>query len=379
LDFENIPAPKLTSYDTVMSRVTTLDDLRMTPEKTSSRARGLTSDEDLGLDVMSIAKLNFTSAGSVQVPGHGLLRMTPWAQRQLGNQIGVRWNKFFGDQDADRINRAVRDHLRVREEPPVMRIVAREHVKGDNSGTDGLLRGFVSPTYTELRDARLLDRMRTVVGRPQLKDMGFTKFDLRDNGSHYTLVYSEPVELTPGRYAADNFRGFDGHERPDRDVGYVGLRLRNSEVGAYSYTADAYAMRLVCINGMMVLVEGERVMKRRHVGLTDDDKLDEIIDNTFQALPKLRETIVARNKALRALDVPDPESEIRAFLGRKKQPKTLIEAVIGAYDDEPEATAYGVLQAITRTSAALHDVPDRQHEMELLAGEYMEQQSKKVA
>lgn len=362
----------LTRYDDVLQSVTALDDLRIIPDSVSARGRGIYGD-DPGIDCISLNKMKFTEAGGVHVPGYGLLRMTGWARRQLGNEIGVRWDKFFGEQDPDKINRAVQDHLRARGVSPIKKMIARNHVSSKETGTDGLLRGLVSTTYSEVRDARLFDRMRIIIGSKQLKNMGFAKWDLRDNGSHYSLVHNETIDLTGRNLKPGGFEGLSGpHGAPQKDIGYYGLRLRNSEVGAYSYTADAYIMRLVCINGLMVMVEGERIMKRKHIGLGDDEKLDEMIDNTFKALPKVREKIVATNKILSGVRIPDPEAEIRNFLARNKQPKIIQDNAVKAYMDEPVDNALGIVQAITRLGMAMRNIPDRQHEIELLAGTYID-------
>jgi hypothetical protein len=302
--------------------------------------------------------------------------MTPWARRQIGSQIGVRWDKFFDGQDPDKINRAVRDHLKARTTAPVIKVVARKHEE-NAVGSDGVLRGVVSPSYSELPDAYIMERILATVGKSKLKDMGFSTFDLRDNGSHFALVHKEPISLTSHNLPPNSFRGTaPGHTRPQKDTGYAGLRLRNSEVGAYSFTADAYVMRLVCVNGLMVLVQGERIAKRKHIGLGDTDKIDELLDNTFMALPKIREQVLAQNNRLQKLNIEDPEAEIRSYLGRYHQSKVIQDTVVKAYQDEPVPTAYGVLQAISRASTVLREVPDRQHELELIAASYSHAKAK---
>jgi hypothetical protein len=362
-----IPKPKLTPFRAILDQANALEELRLSPEKVTPASRGVSRDDPE--DSVALNKFIFTEAGSVQIPGFGLLRMTQWVKRQLGTEIGVRWDKFFGEQDPDKINRAIKEHFKTRSEIPVRRIVARSHINKETA-TDGLLRGLVSPTYSEIRDAHFLDRVHKTAGH-EAKNMGFSKVDLRDNGSHLCLIYKQPISLTGSSLPPNTFRGVvgSGHERPRKDIGFYGLRLRNSEVGNYSFTADAYIMRLVCTNGLMYLIDGERVMKRRHVGVTND-KLDEIIEEMFAAMPRLKTQIIARNRELRAKKLSDPEETIRSFLLRHQQPKVVQEAAIKAYSEEPEPTAFGVLQSLTRLGAALREAPDRQHDIELLAGQY---------
>jgi hypothetical protein len=323
---------------------------------------------------MTLDKLLFTSAGTVQAPGFGLMQMTGHAQGQIGKLIGVRWNKFFGNQDPDKINRAVRDHLKSLhdDEKPVVKLIARKHFPGDRRPSDALLRGVVTPGYSEVRDAMILDRIRATQGPSKIKEMGFSTFDLRDNGSHYCLVFKEPVDLSKMGLPPTAFTGRSGpHGAPPGDAGYFGFRMRNSEVGSYSYTVDGYIMRMVCINGLMVPVDGERILKRVHRGLSEK-KLDELIEMMFTKIPHMREEIAAKNRRLKAIALRDPEEEIRNFLGRQAQPKVMQDAVVEAYGQEPNPTAFGVLQAITAAARALRDAPDRQHELELLGGTYVE-------
>jgi len=370
-----MPELKLISFDTVRNRVQKLEDLRIDEDKVervSAKGRGVDSSDDPGYTSMALDKLLFTSAGTVQAPGFGLLSTTPHARRQVGKLIGVRWDKFFGAQDPDKINRAVRDHLKARAEDdkPIVKLVARKHFE-NRPESDGLLRGVVTPSYTELRDARLLDRISATQGRSKMRDMAFSTFDLRDNGSHYCLVHKEPVNLAKEGLPPSGFSPGGAHGSPSGEVGYYGLRLRNSEVGTYSYTADGYIMRLICVNGLMVPVNGGRILKRVHRGL-GDEKLDELINDMFRKIDHMREEVSAKNRRLRSITVRDPEDEIRNYLGRQGQPVIVQDAVVKAYKDEPEETAFGVLQAITAAARALHDAPDRQHELELLGGNYIE-------
>lgn len=383
LDWE-VPELKLHSFDSVRQTVQKLEDLRIDDsniDRVSAKGRGVDSANDPGYTCMTLDKLLFTSAGTVQAPGFGLMEMTGHAQTQAGNLIGVRWKKFFGNQDPDKINRAVRDHLKSLppDDKPVVKLIARKHYGKEKRASDGLLRGIVTPGYSEIRDSVILDRIRATQGPTKLRDMGFSTFDLRDNGSHYCLVFNEPVDLTKMGLPPSSFAGTTGpHGAPPKDVGYFGFRMRNSEVGTYSYTADGYVMRMVCINGLMVPVDGERIIKRVHRGVTEE-KLDELIEQMFTTIPHMREEIAAKNRRLKAVAIRDPEEEIRNFLGRQGQAKVVQDAVVKAYGEEPEPTAYGVLQAITAAARALRDAPDRQHDLELIGGTYVDTAIRRAA
>lgn len=364
-----VPKIKLLKFDTVADRVQKFEDLRIDPDYVEPKGRGVDKDDDPGWDVVNLQKVRFTSAGTVQVPGFGLLQMNSWSRRQLGNELGVKWDKFFGDMPPDKINRAVTDHLKTRENPALKKIVARNLMKSEgNIAADGMLRGLVSPTYSEIRDSRLLDRLEHIMGKGQLKDMAFAKHRSTDMGTHFVLVYKDQVNmLAAGKIA-----------RRVGEEAFYGLRMRNSEVGAYSLTGDGYFLRVICTNGMIVGVEGARWLHRRH-RFIDNENLDKLLDDMVKQLPKSRDEIIANNRKLHAIKLDEPETVIRSFLARKQQPKVVQEAAVKAYEQEPTATAYGALQAISRLGMSIRRNAERNYDIELLAGAYLNETVKEAA
>lgn len=367
------PGIKLLNFDNIREKIQKDEDLRIQPEPVSNKGRGLPDYEEYNSDVVDLRSLRFTAADSVQVPGFGILEMTPWAKRQLGNELGVRWEKFFGGQDPEKIQRAITDHLRIHTENVPKKIIAKKH-REERAGSQGLLRAFVGKGYEEIRDARLMDRMDTTIGRDTLKDMGFCKYLVNDVGTHLCLVHKEPIDIAAmakgGLMTRRGFRGrgFRGHEATDN--AYFGLRIRNSEVGAYSLTGDGYLLRIICTNGLIDFIEGERWLYRQHRRIGDEN-LDPLIDDMFERLPEQRERIIKDSALLRSKAVDDPEADIRSFLRSRGQPQVIQEAAVRAYQEEPNPTYFGVLQAITRLAMAIRRKPDRQYDIERLAGQYL--------
>lgn len=385
-----VPQLQLHSFDDVHEKVQRLEDLRMEPTKVKARDRGLTVgvNDDLGYDVLDLRALRFNSTGTVYVPGFGLLEMTPHAQRQLGTELGVKWTKFFGHTPPDEIQKAVRDHLKHRPNPTLKRIIARHHGAGDilsnikakkeieKVATDGVLRGFVSPTYSEIRDARMFDRIETVADPGMLNEQGFAIWSLRDNGSHFMLVNKEPVDLLTaqpagGRIGDRRTFGAPGSGHEPGDGAYFGIRIRNSEVGSYALSAEPYFMRFVCVNGIIVGVKEERLLYRQHRGVSDRE-LDRLIENMYRVLPERQQQIIDNSRKMHSINFENDEgakAEIEAFMSTKS--KTLKEATLKAYDEEPLPTAYGIMQAIARVAMASRRNMDRQHDIETIAGQYM--------
>lgn len=370
----NVPELRtLTPFDTVREDVQSLYDLRIQPKRTSLRARGITTQEDVGDDVVDLSSLQFSSAGQVMVPGQGVLEMTPWARQQLGAEIGVRWDKFFGQMEPDQIQSAVMNHLRARRVADaenggtLKKVIARKHEE-DKASSSGILRAFVSPSYAEIPDAMVLDRMENTVGRSRLDEMGFYSARTTDRGTFMSIVFKEAVNMLGDR-------GKD-------EMAYYGLRLRNSEVGAFSFVGDGYLLRLICINGMIAGFTQDRWLYRRHRHI-DAELLDALLDTMFDRLVDGRDRIAQTNSILLDTVVEDPAKEIRSFLRRQQRPKVEQDAAIRAFCDDinidvPEAeedlepaSAYHVMQGIARLGMAIRGTPERQHEVEVLAGDYM--------
>lgn len=356
----------LTEFDEVREKVQCLHDLRVQPKRTSLRARGITTDEDVTDDVIDLSSLRFSSAGQVQVPGQGVLEMTPWARQQLGAEIGVRWDKFFANMEPDQIQSSVMDHLRSRHDYTLKKVIARKHGE-EKASSSGILRAFVSPSYAEIPDAVVLDRMEHTIGRGGLDELGFYKATMTDRGTFMSIVFKESVNLL-------------GQGGADEDA-YYGLRIRNSEVGAYSLVGDGYLLRLICTNGLMVGFAEDRWLYRRHHHI-DVELLDALIDGMFERLHEGRNEIQKTNNILALHTVDNPSREIRSFLRQKHRPKNEQDAAVKAFCDDlgidvPEnedelapATAYSVMQGMARLGMALRSTPERQHAVELLTGDY---------
>ena len=363
---------KLRAYDEVRQEVEHLRDLRIRPKRTSLRARGIETESNVGDDVIDLRALQFSSAGQVQVPGQGVLDMTSWARQQLGGELGVRWDKFFAHQEPHQIQSAVTNHLHARdtsEGGTLRKVIARRHDKGEEKASSvGDLRAFVSPSYAEIPDALLLDRMEHTIGRGRLNDMGFYQTGMTDRGTFMSLVYRDAINIT-GKTGED-------------EMAYYGLRLRNSDVGAFSLVGDGYLLRLICTNGMIMAVAEDRWLYRRHRQI-NEEQLGSLIDGMFEKLVDERGEIVTRNQRLLDTKVEHPAAEIRNFLRRNHRPKVEQDAAIRGFvedaglempEDENDlspSNAYTILQGIARLGMAIRSNVERSHGIELLAGNYM--------
>ena len=396
----------LHNFDELHQALQQREDLRKTIEnkgieKVSARGRGiLPGDDDPGWDTINLHRGMQVMAVEngqfiINVRGQGNLRASNHALRQLGSLMGVKMVKFFGGMDPDEINRAIGYHLKAQDKPMYRRIISREHgeadivagldgvklpqhkkVFGGDSATDGVLRGFVGPTYSEIRDVRVFDRINEVAEPSQLEQQGIAIYSFRDNGSHFMLVDKEPVDLLTAGKVGQLSSGMGMGSGNVGDAAYFGIRIRNSEVGAYALSAHPYFVRFVCTNGVIVGVKEEPLLYRQHRGISDVE-LDRLVGNMYKSLPERTKSIIDNTRKLHGEILDDPEAEIMAFL--KREPKPLRQAVIQAYNEEPINTAYGVMQAIARVAMASRRNMDKQLDVEQLAGRYMQHVIKRLS
>jgi hypothetical protein len=356
-----VPKVSLVKFDTIQEKVVRREQLRISPEKTTPGARGLGTETDLGYDCVDLSQLRFMSVGSVYVPGFGLLDMNAWSRSQLGTELGVRWDKFFGEMTTEQIQKAVTDHLRSRGESTIRKIIARRYDEGElraPTNAAGILRGMVSPGYSEIRDVRLFDRMRQTLGS-QIKNLRFTNVSFKPNASHFFLCFDEAFDaLRSGKAPIDK-----------GDMYYFGLRVRNSEVGAHSLSGAPWFMKFVCVNGAIVSVEDGPILNIRHRNV-EDSVIDTAIDNMFRSLPEAKEQTIIQASKLSKINLLDPRAELRRFLHGR--PKYIIESAEKAWEEEGCPTdAFGVMQSLARVAMAGREDRDHQIELEKLAGQWM--------
>lgn len=342
---EEAPEIQTQSFDDVYNAVETLDKLRIPSPP----------------EVKTLGDLRFESASVVEVPSIGRLHLTDWTQRRLGSMIGVKWHKFFDPMDPDIVSAAIHSHVEgLGSSSPNIRLVSRELMDHEvvEHGTDSLLRGVVSPSYSEFRDIQALDRLRTVMGDLLDTEWAFSSVSLIDDSSHFNMIFTEP------------FRLIDGSD----DWAYVGMRLRNSEVGAHSWTGSVRVLRIVCVNGMMApLAEGHH-FRFIHKGLKlerIDGSIEEALDQCYgvvSTLPQLMQRLLEAR-------LSKPHEQLQSFMERAGLSIAMREAVLQAYDTEEmeDHTAYRAVQAITSLSPMLRNNPNRQQHLEQIASNFARQ------
>jgi len=304
------------------------------------------SGEMLPDQVVHVADLRMTPEGNITLPGALCYRLNPWALKGLATMLGLNWSRWFaqasGEERAEEVNR------RFQRTPGEKKIRAWADRDGQ---ADGVARAFLAPTFTPIDDARILERMHTMM-KGLMDEYRFTSVVFTDSTTHYTAVHAEAFDL-------------------DGELLHPGFHLRNSEVGASALSLDDHWMRLVCLNGLMVRVGGKRSLYRTHRAI-EDDQLAAALVIAVGRLPERWATAFGWMQSARRIAVPHPDDAVAAILGDSAEvPKALLEEAQRVVLRDGDLTRFGVVQAITLVAHQTNRDPDVRFAMERLAGEYL--------
>lgn len=286
--------------------------------------------------------------------------VTRHAHTQIADRLGVPW-KFYE---------------RIQTKHPSLLVglanglLSREPEKRMLRTMDGKVRAFLSDRYRprdnwDLLDKAILPELNQYRGTVEFKQATLTETRL------YVKVVFPDIERPVTPKVGDVIRG--------------GLIFQNSEVGDGSLGIYPYSDRLICLNGMVHTDFGKRSV---HVGgriqsseevwdlysdatlQKDDDAFFAKCRDTVKAVldASVFEAIVAQMQDLAGLRLSAPPDEvIEVFARRHSLTDGESGSMLSALIDEADRSAWGYLNALTRTARDTEDV-DRQTELETLAG-----------
>lgn len=325
-----------------LSRSRTFDDVRQEVAKRAART--------LPSRVVAASDLRMSELGTIDVPNVGSLAMTDWARKQLGTELGIRWERWFRQtvspaECAEEVNR------RFARSTKAWLIRGRRYGHDDLAIGDGVLRGFVGPHFTPIDDDRLFERLAWALGA-RAAAMRFVRAEETERTSQYLAVTEEDIDLGVG--------GSDIHRN--------GFLVRNSEVGGAALWIIEYLFRLVCLNGLMVALSGRPVFRKAH-RCSDQTKIDRDLSYAIAQLPQRWEQGQAVLLAARVDRIEEPEAFLRRILAEDPTVRPRTQAVLTAFRAEPNATRFGAIQALTRAAQGF-SAEDR-FEMERFAGQLL--------
>jgi len=299
---------------------------------------------------VALDTLRMTAEGTIVVPDMGCFAFTDWSRKQCSSLVGLRWDRWF-ENTSPALRAEEMTHRFERASSQVKLRTSRTTAEG-SPACDGTLRAFVSPGYTPISDSMLAGMLAIALGGfdPELR---LVRADVTDRSVSYVIKVGE----------ADRTSALVGEL-------WGGLLVRNSGVGFASLLVSLHLTRLVCDNGMTAPLPDAVLVRRRHRGV-DEDRLRELLARQLERLPDRLAQGAAVLRAGRDHRVGDVVGEIRSVLRSARLPQRLVPQVLGAFDAEPEYTAFGLVQALT--SAAQHLSPELRFELEQAAGQYLAQ------
>ena len=343
--------------------------------------------------VVRMSDVRINNELNMEIPTLGSYVMTDWAKHQLGQKLGIQWDKWFNTKWVNPAQVQEELQRRFTNSGESCKIRTKRYRTGAPGlkVADGYMRAVLSPTYEPIDDEKLFDRCEKKFSR-QLDTLGFMKDHHNkhavwgnDHCNYYTLVSKDPINLGPINrdHANHEVRHiYDMAERagtlPEADYVYPGLTLRNSEVGYTAVIIDEFNFRLVCLNGMIVSAGESRLLYRQHRPIQEAE-LDRQLGDVFDRLDGRWRNTKHKMELLSGIQINDADKEIEAQLGKLEATKLFIKAAQDAYKLEPLGNMYGVLQAITRAAQGVNEDMDKRVDLEEMAGRFLSKASSLTA
>ena len=153
----------------------------------------------------------------------------------------------------------------------------------------------------------------------------------------------------------------------------AGVHVANSEVGRRSVTVDALVWRLVCLNGLVMLVKGRSLLRQRHISW-DRPRFADALRVAVSDAAMAGAGLIDRLQAATREPVPDVEGVVRAIARQASLTQAVQEKVLTALQATPppqQERVYGLVQALTFTAQSLP--PDDRYDLEVTAGRLLDE------
>lgn len=296
--------------------------------------------------IVHVSDMRMAPDGRFSAGGPHTYRLNSHARKQLASLVGVRWDTWFraaisGEERADELNR------RLSRMPGQLKV---RSYRDDTHEADGVIRGLLGPKFTPIDDDRIFNSLAETMRGP-LEEYDFTEVAFTDSTSHYRALHKGVRDVEDDRHRS-------------------GFALRNSEVGSAALSLDDFWLRLVCSNGLMVPVDGKRLLYRTHRSI-EDEQLAAAMVIAIARLPKRWDVVTNMLVGAKHASVPHPDDAVLAALDGVTLPKALIDSARETVLYEKDSTRFGVVQAITAVARQKTTDPDLRFAMERAAGEYL--------
>jgi len=299
--------------------------------------------------VIDLNALRMADNGNIIIPSQGEYAMTEHARKQVSSLVGVSWNRWF--MEIDPIEKAQEINRRFSRSNAAVRLRTRRMVQPT---ADGVLRAFVSPNYTIVKDSQLAWTIYSALHHLD-QDLHIIRSDITDRTVTYVIGVGKP--FVPNGDSQIN------------DV-WGGILVRNSDVGYASLKITLYLTRLVCRNGMTAPLKNAELLRRKHTkGILDANLLNLLAEQLINVPDQLRHGGQLLQTAL-SFTVTDIEAEVTRILDASNLPKRLMNSIMSSYQIEPRANKFGVSSALTRAAQGFS--PEERLQIEDAASQYLQ-------
>lgn len=150
------------------------------------------------------------------------------------------------------------------------------------------------------------------------------------------------------------------------DVITAGIEFRSSETGHGAVSIRGFAERLICLNG--AVYKSEEPMRIIHLGRSDDALALERVRTGVRLAFAGFNSFLSASKAATEQKVERPLDALKQVARKYEFQDDQMERLLVAFGAEPEATMFGVVQAVTRAAQG-EDRYERRFEMERAGGD----------
>lgn len=317
----------------------------MNPTITFDDVRDLVQEDDIGKwDAQVHPEKLYYSHGQLCWTGSPPVVPTDWAEGQLCHKLGIPLPYFRKCPDVLRSEQVAHWMFQEAKRRPGPEGEWRLRCRG------GSLRATLSGRFVPFDNRALIEAAVEC-------EMAGLKVDvamLADESFHLRL-------LAPNR----------GRNVLPDDRLVAGIHIANSEVGRRSVTLDALVYRLVCGNGLVRLVKGRSLLKRRHISRWHSP-VGELAAAVREAM-EIAAASIDRLEAATEIHVPDMPSFLRKAVEAAGLPEKVAgdaaEAVLAERSAMHE-TLFGAINGLTNAAQRLP--PDERYELEVAAGKLLE-------
>jgi hypothetical protein len=300
-----------------------------------------------------LSTLTLSDNGLLKIPQTGEFAFTDWSRRQAAALLGLRWDRWFANASSqERAIEMNRRFARATESVRLRTMKPSESGAGAEQGADGVLRAFVSPGYSVVRDSAIARTLLEFLGASD-GERKLLRIDMTDRSTSFVVTVGLPYKHG-GKGAVGDCWG--------------GLLVRNSGVGFASLIVTMHLTRLLCLNGMTAPLPDALLLKKRHRGFQEGALLEGLRLKAAE-LPGELGRGVERLLTSEERMVQNVEGEITEILRTHRLPSRLLAPVMAAYGREPNQSAFGVSQALTLAAQSFS--PEERLDLEHAAGRYL--------